>query len=245
VFVRILAALASLVAATVLPANAGRIDIGDLASAKVAEGKDVFIHFGVWNYAAANPGASQYPTSLGLLVLGPAPSSGSTLLVPDGTAAYVPGYLFEGYLESLDGSISVPLVDPLAVHVGLPPGFLLLAPAAFAAGGAGPVPVAAIGASVSFSEALSEALFGVAVGSYDNAAIIRLRNRGADFEIGLGSTYPVRTSVSIPGVTGSGPAATSGVNGRVLLENPEPSTWVLLAAGLGLIAWGRRRYRPR
>jgi hypothetical protein len=194
----------------------------------VAPGEEIDIQFGVWNYGRNNPGSSPYPTQIGLQVLGQA-----------GT-----GSLFEGWLESSDGTVSVPFDDPNADLLGLPAGSLLVSPGTFAAGGGAPFDVAVVDGFVYLSEAQSQALFGSNIGSYNDAAQIVLLNMGDGFSLGIGPGYTVRNSVSEPGIGGDGPVQTAGITGQIATTAPEPATWLSVAgalAALGLLA--RRRHR--
>lgn len=233
------ARLLPLLLAVSYPLAAGRIDVGDQTFAWVQPGARVEIQFGVWSYGWNNPGYSPYPTQLGLEIIGQLPSSPAAL-VPDSTAAYFPGFLFTGWLESLDGTVAVPLYDPNADRLGLPIGTLLLAPGTFAAGGS-PLDVAVLAAFVAMPQSTSESLFGPNIGSRTNAARIRLDNIGDGFTLGIGPGYTVRNSVSEPGVAGLGPVQTAGATGQVVVSNPEPSTWLTLAGAIALLGFLRRR----
>lgn len=234
------ARLLPLLVAASFPLAADRIDVSSQTSAWVHPGAEVEIHFGVWTYGWNNPGFSPYPTQLGLQIIGQLPSL-PPALIPDSTAAYFPGLLFTGWLESLDGTVSVPLYDPNADRLGLPVGTLLVSPGTFSAGGDSPLDVAVLAAFVSMSQLTSESLFGPNIGSRTNAARIRLDNIGDGFTLGIGSGYTVRNSVSEPGIAGLGPAQTAGTTGQVEVVNPEPSTWLTLACALVLLGFLRRR----
>jgi hypothetical protein len=216
-----------------LPLAARTFDLTDAESARLRTGATVSIDFGVWTYAQNNPGASPYPTSLELMILAPALTSDAAA-IPDSTLQYFPGWLFEARLESLDGSAPVPFHDAAAARLGLPDGLLLVTPGTHQGR-----EVALISASLAMSPAAAEALFGQNLGNYNDAARIWLSNLGEPLDIGLGPGYTVRQSVSVPNLAGAGDTRAAGLTGRVLLHNPEPSTWLLAAAGAALIA-GRR-----
>jgi hypothetical protein len=219
--------LAILFAAS-LPLAAGPIGVGGETYAWVPAGEEIDIQFGVWNYARNNPGSSPYPTEIGLQVLGQA-----------GT-----GSLFEGWLESLDGTVSVPFDDPNADLLGLPAGSLLVSPGTFAAGGGAPFDVAVIDGYVYLPEAESALLFGSNIGSYNSAARIVLLNMGEGFRLGIGPGYTVRYAVSEPGIGGDGPVETAGITGQVSVSAPEPATWLSIASALGALGLlARRRHR--
>ncbi len=233
-----LATLLLLLAAP-MPVLAGRIDVTGEPSAWVHPGATLEIQFGIWNYGLNNPGYSPYPTQIGLEVIGLDP--GSPLAAIGGTTLqYFQGFLFEGWLESVDGDISIPFRNPNAELLGLPEGALLVTPGTYTAGGR-PLDIAIIAAYVALPESTSEALFGANAGSYNSGARIRLRNLGEGFAIGIGPGYTVQSAVREPGVAGSGPVRTSGVSGQITIANPEPSTWLMLTGALAVLALRARR----
>lgn len=219
---------------------AGTIDVTEHESVNVRPGARLFIDFGVWSYGANNPGESGYPTALQLMVIAEQPGVAPST-VPGSSAQYYEGWLFHAMLESLDGSVSVPFYDPNAALLGLPEGAVLATRGTWSAGGGPPRDVAVLNAFLSMPLAVSEALFGTNLGNYDDAARIRLQNLGAALEVTLGPGYTVRNAISEPGVSGVGNAQTAGLTGRVMYANPEPATWLLLGAGLALIARRVRR----
>lgn len=225
-------------------AAARNIDITGEVFHTIQTGKTVTVDFGVWNYGFNNPGVSPYPTSIGFLLLGIVPQGQTGKMLPGSSQTYFPDYVFEASLESMDGSISVPLLDVNADRLGLATGHLVATLGTFSAGGGTPLDVAVLSASVSMSAETSAALFGSNLENYNNAARIRLVNRGAAFTIGLGDPYTVGQSISEPGIRGSGPVSTAGIPGAVILHNPEPATIALLAVPLvGL--WWKARKRSR
>jgi hypothetical protein len=223
-----------------MPLLAGRIDVTGDSSAWVHTGANIEIQFGIWNYGLNNPGYSPYPTQIGVQVTGFQPPSPAAT-IPGTTLQYFEGFLFQGWLESLDGSTAVPFYDANAALLGLPEGSILVTPGTFAAGGSTPLDIAVMSAFATLSEGVSEALFGANAGSYSSGALIRLRNLGEGFTIGIGPGYTVQTAVRVPGITGSGPAQTSGITGEVAIANPEPSTWLTLAGALAALAFRMRR----
>jgi hypothetical protein len=228
-----LAKLLPLLLAASSPVLADRIDVTGESSAWVHPGAAVEIEFGIWNYGLNNPGYSPYPTQVGVQVIGFRPDS-PLATIPGTTQQYFEGFQFQGWLESLDGTVIVPFSDPL-----------LVTPGTFVTGGGAPLDVAVISAFLTLPESTSEALFGTNVGNYNNAARIRLWNAGTGFTIGIGSGYTVQRAVLVPGVAGLGPAQTSGITGQVTIANPEPSTWLTLAGALGVFGvLMRRRITP-
>ncbi len=239
-----LATLLLLLLAMSMPVLAGRIDVTGDSSAWVHSGATIEIQFGIWNYGLNNPGYSPYPTQIGVQVTGFRPGSPAAT-IPGTTLQYFEGFLFQGWLESLDGGIVAPFYDPNAALLGLPEGSLLVTPGTFTSGGSSPIDVAVLAAFLTLPESTSEALFGANAGNYNNAARIRLRNAGAGFTIGIGPGYTVQGAVREPGIAGLGPAQTSGITGQVVIANPEPSTWLTLAGALAIFAiLMRRRATP-
>ncbi len=242
-----LAYLSLILLAASVPAAAGRIDITDESTAWVHHNAYLEVRFGVWNYGVHN--SDPYPTQVGLQVLGQIQSWFTEAAIPATSDNYYQGMLFQGWLESLDGSVSVPLYDANAERLGLPLGFLLLTPGSFQAGGNDPQQVAVMTATANMTSQISAALFGANVGTYNDAAVFRLKNVGAGFTVGVGGDYTVRNSVSAPGVSGGeGTVMVAGIPGQVTIDNPEPATWAMLAGALavfGGFAVRRRISRSR
>ena len=131
--------------------------------------------------------------------------------------------LFGARLESLDGSESILFEDPLQLSSG-----------EFHRDGAEPLPIAVLSGSFDLILPLSERIFGDA-----RAARFILRNLGDEWMVGLGPGYTVRTSVFEPGIRGAGARAVGGITTGVVVENPEPATWMLAAAGALLVLMPR------
>jgi hypothetical protein len=227
--------LATFVLLSALPLAAGSVDVTDQSLAPVHQGAGVSIDFGVWNYGLDNPGSSPYPESFGFSVIIQDPEA-ATANAPGSTAAYYPGYLFQGWVESLDGSVSVPLYDPLAAQLGSNPGALLVEPGAFDSGGAPQLSIGVLFAMVNLSPEMAQALFGSSF-----MARIVLRDLGPAIVLGIGPGYTVGDAVSEPDVTGTGPYTVAGITGTVMVDNPEPATWTLAAGAAALfLATGLR-----
>jgi MYXO-CTERM domain-containing protein len=231
--------LAAITLISVLPLAATVIDVTNETFAPVHTGALVTIEFGVWNYALHSP-SDPYPTTLGLQIVGLAPDVAPATLAGSSTQVY-PGYAFHGYLQSLDGSTSVPLDDPLAELAGLGEGMVVVAPGEYRAGGDSQV-VGVLHASVYLSPEIAQALFGPSF-----TAVFVLQNRGPGFVVGIGPGYVVRNAIGEPGVAGPGAGRVSGITGTVTVSNPEPGTWVMMAGAAALLlAWRRRaRLHPR
>lgn len=220
--------------------HATKIDVTSDSVATLKTGKTLIVDFGVWNYGVRNPDTSPYPTSLGFSAVGLIPEGASAEAVPGSSQTAFPAYLMQAFLESLDGSISVPFHDPLAVRLGFGTGYIVAVPGIFSASGT-PISVAAFQGSVSLPIELSESLFGSNIGNYNDAARIRLVNRGEAFAFGIGDPYRISQTITVPGVRGLGDAQTSGITGAVTIYNPEPSTMLLLVLPLAGVWWCQRR----
>jgi len=214
------------------PIFAAVIDVTNLPAAYVHPGAGVAIEFGIRSYSFVNCGESPYPAEIRFSLLGPEQPAWAT--VNGSSAQYAPGFLFQGWLESLDGSYSAPLVDPDALRMGLPTGMLLVSPGAAVVGGT-PMAVSVIDGFVFLEPGFSEALLG--------SARIRLVNRGEGFTIGLGEELPVRNAVSTTSLGAGGSFTAGGAPGAVQVMNPEPASWLLMASAAILLLLGHlKRY---
>jgi hypothetical protein len=203
------------------PLSAGVIDVTDAPAAYVHPGAALAVQFNLSGYAAAAFGGSGYPSEIRFSILGPempaaAPIGGSS-------SEYVPRFVFQGWLESLDGSYSQPLVDAGAQRLGLPEGTLLVSPGTATVGGT-PMSVSVIGGFVFLEPGFAESLAGT--------ARIRLVNRGEGFTIGLGDVLPVRNSIWTTGISAGGSFTEGGITGTVEVMSPEPSQWLLMTSAV-------------
>jgi hypothetical protein len=230
------ARLLPLLLAASLPVAAGRINVTADTTAFVHSGAEVEVHFGTGSYHS-NPSLVSVEISAQLEPWFVAAA------LPSGTGEYYDGLLFEGWLVSRDGSISVPLFQDAAFQLGLPLGSLLLTPGTYVSGSGSEIDVAVMSATVQLDGATSAALFAGALGSYNDAAMFRFRSIGDPLTIGLGEGYIVRNAITEQ--VGDGSRWNSGVTGAVMVENPEPGTWALFAGALLLLGAGyRRRVKP-
>ena len=218
------------------------IDVTEHEFAEIYTGQRLAINFGVWNYGVNNAGFSAVPTGFNFQAVGLLPDTFHADLIPSSSTSYVPGYLFDGWVSSADGSVSFPLLDSNAAALGLGAGSLVATIGTVSIGGADHQALLLSG-SVCLTQQQANQLFGSGIDSYDHAATVWLYNRGSAFEVTLGSQHTVQNAVGISGVQGAGPAQTGGIPGIVTLYNPEPST-ILLAGGALTLLWGWRRRAP-
>jgi hypothetical protein len=221
--------LAILVVVTAMPVAAGRIDVSNESLARVHQGACIIVDFSVWNYAASNPGFSRFPTGINFSFLTQQPAA-EAAAIPDSSGSYYRNYLFGAQLESLDGSVAVPLTDPVSQWLSLSPGTLALAPGVFSSGSSAEIGVGVLSGWAYFSPQIAAALFGDSL-----EARIVLRNFGPEVWIGAGQGYTVRNSVSEPGLTGDGPRSVGGLTRTVTVANPEPGTWMLAACAFAVL----------
>jgi hypothetical protein len=239
-FAKALSAFPLLTLLCITPSLAAVLDVTGVPFATLEPGQTMAFEFGVWNYGLNNPEYSPYPTSIGFQALGLHPEGATTAPLPGTTQVYLTGYLFEGFLESLDGSVSVPLMDSLAARLGYGPGYLLAAPSTVCNSAGCPLETMSVLGTASFSLETSAALFGPNLNNYQNAAMIVLRNLGQPFVLGLGEPYTAGQSFIISGVSGAGPVQTAGIRGSVTtISNPEPSTFLLCGGALAAVALAR------
>jgi len=203
------------------PLFAAIIDVTNAPTAYVHPGAAVVVEFDLRSYAPASYGESSYPAEIRFSILGPELPSSAT--VAGSSAQYVPGFLFQGWLESLDGSYSLPLADAGAERLGLPQGTLLVSPGTAVVSGA-QMPVSVIDGFVYLDPAVAGALSG--------AARIRLINRGEGFTIGLGDGLSVRNSVWTTSLSSGGALTAGGTTRSIEVVNPEPATWLLMTGAV-------------
>jgi hypothetical protein len=228
--------VALITALFVLPLAARTVDVSSEETAWVHTGAKISIEFSIWNYGVNNPGSSPYPTDLSLMLLTQQPAETNSS-IPWTSATYYEDYLFSAALESLDGSVSVPLNDELMAYLGLEAGKLVLGPGTTSMASSSGGEVGVLFGNMHLTQDVSAALFGS-----DLAARIVLRNLGQGVWIGVGNGYNVRNSTMVVGVAGEGPNSVGGITRSVIVSNPEPSTWLLAAGALLLLIRGQ--FRP-
>jgi len=204
-----------------IPLAAVSGDITDKDLAPVQRNAEAVATVGVSACGLGNPGYPPYPTQMRVSIIGLGMSDRATVLIPGTTVEYYPGFLFEGRLESLDGSISVRFQDDLAARLKLPEGSLLVKRMTTTLDTGEQIDTAAIDAVVSLPQAVSEALFGPNVLSYNAGATIRFRTLRAEFIIRLGKGHTMRSAVVVYSLEGLGPVKAGGTTGQVSIAGSE------------------------
>lgn len=200
---------------------------------------ELTVDFAMPGFNPANPGAL-FPTTIGLEIVGTVPAGSATALIPGSSQSYFTSILAEASLESLDGSVSLPLFDADSWRLGLTTGTLV----ADSTGG----DTFMISAQVAVSLNASEAIFG-----NTGQAQFVIQNLGSAFTIGLGPGYSLSNAILAPLTANNGSVETAGYlqstqiispANSSIVGVPEPATLGIAAAGCTLLFWLRRRIRP-
>ncbi len=172
---------------------------------------------------------SAFPSTVGFDLAGMTPSSATLAAIPGSSMEYYSGILLEGWLESQDGSVSVPLFDADAYRLGLPVGDIIAA----AQYGGGTLSEA----EAVISRNLADSLFGDS-----GRAQIVIRNMGGAFTIGLDG-YSLANAIVEP--LSDGKMQTAGHSQTMQLSTPipEPAVWSAIAGGCMLMFLIRNRLR--
>lgn len=223
------------------PLSAGTIDVTANSLVTLHHGGSLIFEAGAWNYGpqAASYGlTSLYPGEISIM-LGGLPVAGPVAPIPGTSSVYTTGALFSGTLESLDGSIVIPLVDPNAARLGLPNGDLLLGPGS-RSGGSYTGPTSILLASAVVSSAEAAALFA------SDTFVLRIRDLGGDITFGFPGA-PITSALSASLISPGGTLSVGAIPLRAQMPTPEPATAALLLIGLAVIAgrWGRRPNQSR
>jgi len=115
--------------------NGGTINVTGSKFAFIKTGATITADFGIGNYGPNNPGVSPYPISVSVAVIGQIPQGLTEEALPGTSQPYWPGMFLQGHLESVDGSISIPFLDPNATSLGLAPGYMIGLPGWIGGGG--------------------------------------------------------------------------------------------------------------
>jgi len=236
-------AILALLWVSLAPLTAGNIDVSADSQVTLQNSESLTVSLGVWNYAsaAASAGlASIYPAGISF-TLGGLPDGSPSDAIPGTSATYTPGMLFSATLESLDGSISIPLIDSNAALLGLPGGDLVLTTGS-RSGGSYTGPISLLSGTVTLSSAESAELFSAAtLQPWSEAFEIRLVNAGDEFTFGYpGSTLAGDVSASLSSAGGT--LSVGAIPLQVELRDcPEPGTICLLLIGLAALIVIHRR----
>ncbi|HUE01924.1 MAG TPA: hypothetical protein VMR62_20310 [Bryobacteraceae bacterium] len=162
------------------------------------------------------------------MLLGAMPLGGPMASIPGTSEVYMPGFLFTGTIDSVNGAVSIPLTDPDASRLGLPAGDILLTPG-WRSGGSYSGSVDLFSADVSLSPAEAAALFS------GGEFVIDLHNIGAPITLGYpGTTIANDFSASLTSADGS-----RSLGARALSVGsssaPEPGTIGFLIIGLTIV----------
>jgi hypothetical protein len=238
-----LSAIFALLGVSLVPLRAGNIDVTADSQVTLQDSDSLTIGLGVWNYASEALGAglaSPYPTEISF-TLGSLPVDLPTAAIPGTSASYTPGMLFSATLESVDGSVSMPLFDPNAALLGLPDGDLVLG-TGFRSGGAYSGPISVLTASVTLSSAEAAELFSPTdLEPWSEAFVIRLVNVGDDLTFGY-SGSPITSALSASLSSADGTLSVGAVPLQVELQDcPEPGTIGLLLIGLAVCFLNRAK----
>jgi hypothetical protein len=170
---------------------------------------------------------SSYPGEIEF-VLGGMPLGGPVASIPGTSGVYMPGILFSGTIESLDGSISIPFADANATRLGLPGGDLVMVPGS-RSGGSYSGPIDLISAVVTLSSQEAAELFA------SGGAVIDVHNLGGSITFGYPGA-PITNDFSASLISPSGDVSMGArVIGAQCVHTPEPATIGLLLLGLALM----------
>jgi hypothetical protein len=179
------------------------------------------------NLSSGGQGGLACPTEIEM-VLGGMPLGGLVSSIPGTSSVYMPDELFSGAIESQDGSVSIPLTDSDASHLGLPGGDIVLVPGSYS-GGPYSGPADLISADVTLSSQEAAALFA------SGEAVIDLHNIGGNMTFGYtGAPITNDFSASLIGYNG-GQSEGARVMQVDCVHTPEPATIGLLLIGLAII----------
>ena len=170
---------------------------------------------------------NMYPGEVEMM-LGAIPLGGPVASIPGTSDVYMPGFLFTGTIESVNGAMSIPLTDPDASWLGLPAGDMLLTPG-WRSGGSYSGSVDLFSADVSLSPAEAAAVFS------GGEFVIDLHNLGGPITLAYPGTRIANDfSASLTSADGS---RSWGVRALSVGSSnaPEPGTIGFLIIGLTIV----------
>lgn len=208
----------SVVLAPAVPAQASTMIVTSNPQVTLAKGDSLLFYI--------CSGAS-YPSAIDI-VLGAMPLSEPPSSIPGTSGVYMPGMLFAATLESADGSVSIPLIDSNAAHLGLPGGDLVMVPGS-RNGGSYSGPIDLISAAANLSHHQATALFA------SGEAVIQIENMGGSVTFGYPGT-PIADDFSASLIIRGGQQSMGArVMSAALVRTPEPGTIGLLLIGLAIM----------
>jgi hypothetical protein len=226
--------LMALLCASILPATAGIVNVTNNSQVTVDTGDTLVFYI---SSDSSEGHGSNYPGEIEML-LGGMPLGGPVSSIPGTSGVYMTGFLFDGTLESQNGSVSSALTDPDATHLGLPNGDMLLTPGS-RSGGSYSGPIDLVSAEVTIGSQQDAGLFGS--GEFQ----IDIKNIGANYTFG----YPGASIGSDSSASLFNQDCSQSVGAQVmkveLVGTPEPSTIGLLIIGLTVIGTRLGRMRRR
>jgi hypothetical protein len=215
-------------------ASASGINVMGDSQVSLAPGDSLFFYLSSSYASHAPPGS--LPGEVSALLAG-LPLNETPAAIPGTSGVYMPGVLFGGTVESLDGSVAVPLLDANAAHLGLPAGDLLLTPG-WVSGGWYSGSIVDLSAAAIISSPEAAALFG------SGEFVLEIHDLAGNITFGYPGA-PITDAFSAATISPDGTlsvgARTTGIQ---LTQAPEPGTIGLLLAGL-TCAGARWRLRRR
>ena len=207
---------------------------------QLSPGSQLTVEFSMPGFNPSDPGAL-FPTTIGLELVGTVPAGSTASSIPGSSQTYFSGIILQANLQSMDGTVSLPLFDADSWRLGLSTGTLV----ADSMGGNSGI----ISAQVAVSLNESEAIFGTT-----GQAEFVIQDVSGYFTIGLGPGYSLQNAIFAPLTSDNGGVETAGyVQGMQVspatvasdsLPVPEPATFGVAAAGGAVLFWLRRRFRP-
>ncbi len=218
--------MCALLTASVAPAMANTVDV--TTNSQVTLGTNDDLIFYLSTDGAKSSHSAQYAGGIQIL-LGGMPIGGPVASIPGTSSVYMPGILFNGTLESQDGSTSVSLSDSNATRLGLALGDMLLTTGS-RSGGSYSGAIDLLSAAANLGTQTCAALLG------SSEVLVDLHNSGAPITFGYpGSTIASDFSASWISADGS-QSSGARVFSVQCVHAPEPGTTGLLVLGLTILA---------